>query len=463
MKRRLFQRLLKIAISRQTPRSVSGAWRLRRLLLCALCLASGFQGCKPSPEERASVTITLLDPGWLDRGFLGWRTHEMEQFKQETGISVKLLPAPETAIDQLTLLRKLFVSSSDAPDVFANDVIWPAMMAPYALPLDSTLTNDASGAFPYLLANNTVDGNIVAMPYHIDAGLLFYRTDLLKEYGYRAPPATWTELETMATRIQKGERAKGNKDFWGFVWQGSPSEGLTCNALEWQLADGGGNIIEKDRTISVNNPKALRTWERGARWVGTISPPGVIAYREWDALNIWRVGNAAFMRNWPTGYLTSRGEGSSIGKKFAITLLPAGSAGRAGVMGGANLSVYRDTKHPKEALALVRFLCRHDVQRARALATTQPPTFVDLYDDPEIIKANPHFAGLKDLFLHHLAMRPSRIVGEKYTDVSAAYFRAVHSVLAHEVEAGKAGEKLQTELIQITGLPVGKSNGKANQ
>ncbi|MBZ5684660.1 MAG: extracellular solute-binding protein [Acidobacteriia bacterium] len=165
------------------------------------------------------------------------------------------------------------------------------------------------------------------MPYHIDAGLLFYRSDLLKQYGYRAPPATWTELETMATLIQKGERSKGNKDFWGFVWQGSASEGLTCNALEWQLADGGGNIIEKDRTISVNNPKALRTWERAARWVGTISPPGVIAYREWDALNIWRAGNAAFMRNWPTGYLTSRGEGSTIADKFDRSVITAMAEG----------------------------------------------------------------------------------------------------------------------------------------
>ena len=428
------------------------------MLLCFVCVVSGFQGCKSSQEESASVPITLLDPGWLDHGFVDWRNHEMEQFKRETGISVKLLPAPETAIDQLVLLRKLLSSSSDAPDVFANDVIWPAMIAPYALPLDSSLAHAASDAFPYLLSNNTVDGHLVAMPYHIDSGLLFFRTDLLKKYGYRAPPATWTELETMAAHIQKGERAQGSKDFWGFVWQGSASEGLTCNALEWQLAEGGGGIIEKDRTVGVNNPKAVGAWKRAARWVGTISPPGVIAYREWDALNIWRTGNAAFMRNWPTTFLTSRGEGSTVGDRFSATLLPAGSAGMTGIMGGANLSVFRNTRHPKEAVALVRFLCRRDVQKARTLATTQPPTFVDLYDDPDVLKANPHFAKLKDLFLHHLEMRPSGILREKYSDVSAAYFLAVHSVLAREVEPTKAGDKLETDLVRITGFPARKTN-----
>lgn len=455
--RRLFPRL-SVRFLRQSAAGVSRARKPVRIAILGIFLTCLFQGCKPSTEPPASVTIILLDPGWLERGFREWRAHEMEQFKQETGISVKLLPTPETAVDQLTLLHKLLNSPDDAPDVFANDVIWPELIAQYALPLDVSLTQDASGGFPFLLANNTVGGNVIAMPYHIDAGLLFYRTDLLKKYGYGAPPATWTELENMAARIQKGERAKGNRDFWGFVWQGSPSEALTCNALEWQLSDGAGNIMEKDRTIGVNNQKARRTWERAARWVGTISPPGVTAYREWDALNIWRVGNAAFMRNWPTSYLISGKEGSTIVDKFGAALLPAGSVQIPGIMGGANLSVFRNTKHRKEALALVRFLCRRDVQKARALATTQPPTFIDLYDDPEVLRANPHFAQLKDLFLHHLAMRPSNIVKEKYPEVSAAYFQAIHSVLVHESDAAKAGEKLEADLARITGFPISGRN-----
>jgi trehalose/maltose transport system substrate-binding protein len=65
------------------------------------------------------------------------------------------------------------------------------------------------------------------MPYCADVRLLFYRTDLLRQYGYREPPRSWDELEIMAARIQAGERAKGKKQFWGFVWQGAADEVLT--------------------------------------------------------------------------------------------------------------------------------------------------------------------------------------------------------------------------------------------
>ena len=64
----------------------------------------------------------------------------------------------------------------------------------------------------------------------MNIGVLLYRVDLLQQYGYRAPPKTWEELENMAERIQAGERAKGNKEFWGFVWQGAfLSSDLQCS------------------------------------------------------------------------------------------------------------------------------------------------------------------------------------------------------------------------------------------
>jgi len=442
----------------------------RRLVLTGLSVVSLIlilASCHHSSVEP--VTVTLLDPGWPDQEFSDWRDHEVAQFTRETGIQVKLLPAPETALDQLSLWRKLLESGPDAPDVYAIDVIWPAILADYFVDLKPYLAQDTAADFPWLVSNDTVNGRLVAVPYHADAGLLFYRTDLLRKYGYRSPPETWDQLEKMAARIQIGERAAGHTDFWGFVWQGAAAEGLTCNALEWQASEGGGRIIEEDGTISVNNRQAIRAWDRAARWVGSISPPGVVAYREWDALNVWRAGNAAFMRNWPTSFIVSRSEGSSIRSRFAVTLLPKGQLGHAGALGGASLSVSRYSRHPKEAVALVRYLCRRDVQLARSRITSQPPTIPGLYQDPAALKANPHFALLEQLFHEGLVTRPSTVTGKRYTEVSEAYFSAVHSVLTREKPTAKAAADLERKLIQITGMrirvlgPAGQSGRNASE
>src|SRR5262249_5070253 len=155
---------------------------------------------------------------------------------------------------------------------------------------------------PPVLASYTVGDKVVAIPHHAYIGVLLYRPDLLRRYGYREPPSTWNELETMAARIQTGERARGIKDFWGYVWQGGVDEDLTCSGLEWQVADGGGRIIEDDRTISVNNQQTIHAWQRAASWVGSISPPGVVAYTKWDAQNLWGSGKAAFVHGWASNY-----------------------------------------------------------------------------------------------------------------------------------------------------------------
>ena len=101
--------------------------------------------------------------------------------------------------------------------------------------------------------NDTVDGKLVAMPWFGDFGILYYRTDLLKKYGYSSPPTTWTQLFAMAKKIQDGEQA-GNSSFSGFVFQGNSYEGLTCDALEWYASSGAGSFIDAGK-VTIDNPK----------------------------------------------------------------------------------------------------------------------------------------------------------------------------------------------------------------
>jgi trehalose/maltose transport system substrate-binding protein len=447
----------------QGIRGVLAGWSISGNMAGPICIVLFSllpQGCA-SPSVHQPITLTLLEE-WTNKSFAEARQQELQQFTRETGIRVNLLPSPESAQQKLVLWRQLLSSGASEPDVYGLDVIWPGILSEYFIDLKPYFSKEISLQFPAIAASFTINNKVVAIPYRPDIGILFYRSDLLLQYGYREPPKTWDELGRMAARIQAGERAKGKKEFWGFVWQGAADEGLTCDALEWQASEGGGHIVEQDKVISVNNPQATRAWQRAARWVGTISPPGVIGYREWDSLNVWVAGDAAFMRNWPSAYIDSEAAGSSIRNKFDTALLPGGKAGRVGTLGGWGLAVSRFSAHPREALELVRYLTSRDMQVKRARLLSQPPTLPELYTVPEVLASNPRLAILGQAFRTGLVVRPSTVTGKEYQDVTDAYIQAVHSVLTHQKSAPQAAAALEKELVRTTGFKTGPSVGTAH-
>jgi trehalose/maltose transport system substrate-binding protein len=320
---------------------------------------------------------------------------------------------------------------------------------------------DIAAHFPELIANYTADGKLVALPHNMNEGLLFYRVDLLANYGYSAPPKTWEELEAMARRIQAGERANGNEEFWGFVWEGAPSEALTSNALEWQVSEGGGTILDESGTVTVNNPQAIRSWSMAARWVGSISPPGVTEYKEWDAFNMWQAGKAAFMRNWTNAYVAARAENSPTRGHFDVAPLPRGHAGFAATLGGNGYGVSRYSRHPREAAMLVRFLASPEEQARRCRKPSEPPTIPALYKNADVLGANPYVSRV--LQVHEgVALRPSVPAGKMYPEVSRAYFMAVHSVLTQRRTAAQAASSLHEQLVTIL-KPSASSNSNTHR
>lgn len=415
-------------------------------------------GCSRESSHEP-VTVTFLDIEYDTPDELPGLAKDLQAFTRKTGIRVRRLPRPEGSLNQLVMWRELLQKGGATPDVYGIDVIWSGIFDKYLMNLNPHFATELSSQSPVVAASYTVGGRLVAMPRHAYVGVLMYRPDLLHQYGYRKPPETWDELERMATRIQAGERAKGRKEFWGYVWQGGVSEDLTCAGLEWQMSEGGGRIIEDDRTISVNNPQTIRAWGRAARWVGSISPPGVVAYEKWDAENVWRSGNAAFHRAWVSDYsLLSVHTPPRNATLFGVTSLPGGRAGRVDTLGGNGLAVSRTSAHPREALELIRFLLQRDAALKRERESPEPPRQQELYDLPEILEPYPRLAASRQ-HPGRVVARPSIISGEKYEDVSRAYIRALHSVLTGEESPSVAAAALEKQLIQITGFrPTALSN-----
>ncbi|NMB45435.1 MAG: ABC transporter substrate-binding protein [Firmicutes bacterium] len=369
-------------------------------------------------------------------------------------VKITVLDTPDMVQDRLGLYLQFFEAKSSEVDVYQIDVIWPGDLAEHFLDLNEYGGKEVAEAhFPEIVENNTVDGKLVAMPWFTDAGLLYYRTDLLKEYGLE-PPTTWDELEAAAAKVQAGERAKGNQDFWGYVWQGNAYEGLTCNALEWLASNDGGSIIEFDGSISVNNPRAVEIIDKAAGWVGTISPPGVIGFAEEDARTMFQAGNALFMRNWPYCYSLGNAADSAIAGKFDVSPLPAGASGAgAATLGGWQLSVSKYSKNPEVAADVALFLASYEEQKTRAIQASMNPTIMSLYQDPDVLEASPFMGSLYDVFVNAVA-RPSTVSAPRYNEVSTLFFNAIHSVLTGKSNAADALEELELDLQDLTNFPV---------
>lgn len=423
-----------------------------------LLLVSMAMGCaKPSPKP---VTLTYLDVEWDAPDALPDLAEALDDFTRQTGIRVRRLPRADDSQSRLIEWKNSLQNGASGPDVVSIDVIWPAILSQFLVDLRPYLSQEISTQDAVVVESYTVDGRAVAIPHHTYVGILFYRPDLLRRYGYRAPPRTWDELEAMAARIQHEERAHGNRDFWGYVWQGATDEDLTCSGLEWQISEGGGRIVERDKTISVNNPQTIKSWQRAERWIGSISPPSVVAYRKWDAQNLWGSGNAMFLRSWQSDYsMVAHGwpfSGShSINvNEFGVTSMPGGRAGRAATLGGNGLGIARASTHFREALELVRFLSHRDAQKRRDDAHLALPRGLELFELPQTFAKfaegdNSEPAGAR------LTLRPSIEAGPRYEELTTAYIRELHSVLVRKKIPSVAVADLEKELIAITGFRTG--------
>jgi trehalose/maltose transport system substrate-binding protein len=361
-----------------------------------------------------------------------------DEWSQKTGNKVEIISRPQDASATLQQYQQYWAARSGDVDVYQIDVIWQSIAGPHAVDLKKYFKEDEiSQHFPRIIENNTVAGKLVSVPWFTDAGVLYYRTDLLEKYGYKEPPKTWEELAEMAKKIQDGERKAGKPDFQGFVFEGKASESVTCNALEWVYSFGGGVIIEPDKKVTINNPEAIKALDTARSWVGSISPAGVVTYGEEEARNVWQAGNSAFMRNWPYAYSLGQDPKSAVAGKFDVTVLPKGGENgkNAACLGGWNLMVSAYSKAPDAAADLVKFLDSSDSQKKRAIDLSLLPTLPALYADPDVLAKNPWFKNMLDVFKNAVA-RPSTVTGADYNQISTSFFQNVNKVLSGG-ESGK--------------------------
>jgi trehalose/maltose transport system substrate-binding protein len=343
------------------------------------------------------------------------------------GIKVKVELGPNNVETVRGTLATQIFSGSSTPDVYEGDVMWPAQFAKenLALNLSDHINRGFFNSFqPTLAAQGRVGGKQYMTPWFTEAGYLYYRKDLLKAAGLPVP-RTWEELARDAAKIQAMGKAK-----YGYVFQASTTEELTCNWVEY-LTDAGGQVVDDDYTKgTMDSPAGVKALSFMRSLIRSgVSPKAVTTFQSAESLSAFDAGDAVFMRNWGYAYaITQDRHSSDVVGKVGLAPLPtfAGSKGPgASVVGGGNLYINPYTDHVKQSLEFLRWMGSDTAQHIMAKVGKVLPVTTDVAGDPKIQRVNEPMNVLPDLRL-----TSRQVATPKYPGVTQAVYRAVNSALA---------------------------------
>jgi multiple sugar transport system substrate-binding protein len=406
------------------------------LLCCALALAAVGCGGDDNGGGGNATQAPAADPNkatgdvaWcIGKDTSGAYGTAIDLFKKANSkVTVKLVELPESADEQRTQLVQRLRAKSSECDVIGMDVIWTAEFAAQNWLQDTSAIIDQRKAdfIPSTLDTAKYQDKYWAVPYHSNAGFIYFRTDQVPK-----APTSWEDLYSQA--------AKQN----GLVYQGFAYEGLTVNFLEL-LYSGGGKVLSDDgKSVEVDSPegeKALTFMADGIK--NGAAPKAVTTYKEEESRRAFESGNATFMRNWPYAY--SLGKESKIADKFDISTFPSfGGHDPASVLGGINLAISAYSKNPDGAAAFIAYATGPEVQKANFLESAAPPATAAAYDDPAVQKKYAFATDLRDA----ITQGQSRPVSPVYSQISEAIYTNVHDALQGKTDPKTALKAMSDQI-----------------
>ncbi len=363
------------------------------------------------------------------------------------GAQVQWREMPATSTEYLEQIQAEFQSGQSQVDVMAGDVIWVAQFAAsgWILDLSDRFTGGMKRA--YLdgpLGSVEYDGKTWAVPWFTDAGMFFYRKDLLEESGYSGPPKTWAEMKEMADKVRKDSGTR-----YGYVFQGSQDEGGVVDALE-HIWNAGGDVLDGTDVV-IDSPESARGLQLRRSMISEgFAPRASGDYTTQESQASFTNGDAVFMRNWPFTYaLLSDPEQSRVRpEQVGVSAIPVTEEGNRSFsgLGGWNFMVNAQSEGKLDAIwSFIQFMSAPEQQKFWAVDGSFLPTRKALYEDQEVLEKVP-VARLGREALENARPRP---ISPVYSDMSLEMAEQFNAALKGEVSVNGALRNLQKDLQNI--------------
>ena len=350
---------------------------------------------------------------------------QLDRFRgAHPGIQVALRATPDAADQHHQLYVQWLNSHVGEPDVLQLDVVWTPEFAAagWIRPLDEFHPN-THDLFTSTVAANRWKNALYALPWFVDVGMLYWRTDLMT-----APPPTFQDLVGTAKAIQASHGIP-----FGFVWQGARYEGLVANFVE-HLGAFGGAVLDENGKVVVDSESGVRalTFMRDTIYTDGVVPPAALTWQEEQTRLAFQNGEAVFMRNWPYAYALLEEPDSKVAGRVAVAPIPGQPGGAAtAALGGSSLAINAYSDQPDDAYRLIEFLLEPEQMIERVRIAGQFPPAPSLYGGRELAAALKIPAAEARRIIEAAVPRP---VSPVYSQLSAILQVSLHRSLTRQQE-----------------------------
>ena len=296
----------------------------------------------------------------------------LDRFEAETDIHVRvLLQDWETAWTE-HVRTALY---GDGPDVSEIGTTWTGdLMAMGALRPFSAAELAQIGPREALLPGALAPAGVEAerawtIPWLTGPRMVFYRPNLLNGAG-PLPEALKTPVAF--TEALRGLQAAGVRWPW-VVWPINPRQ-IIQHAATWVWAAGGAFLRADGRSVAFADPTALQGFRE---FFSLLRYDSGTQRNEVTPDAFFLADHGAAMRVSGTWLYSAAMAPRPDPGVIAATPLPG-----PGFFGGSNLLIWKHTRHPREAVRLVQFLLRPDVQVEHSQAVGLLPARLDALEMP---------------------------------------------------------------------------------
>lgn len=284
-------------------------------------------------------------------------------FTAETGIEVQVEAIPwENVNDKLTTA----IASGDGPDVIQVGLSLLSTFADADALLDlSGYVEDypgiAASNFPdAVAAENLGDGRMLTTPWVSDTRVLFYRSDILGEAGFDAPPTTWEEMQSTGAAL--AERGEGQFGYYIPLWDNTLPVQYT-----WQA---GGEVIGDDGAVDFDSPEFTAAVDH---WLGFFASGASPTSSDWDQTQGFVSGATPMVISGPYLAAAIREAGPELDGKWSVALSPSNENGTS-LFAGSNLGVWHNSENADAAVQLLEHMAKAETQVAWYDAVGELPT-----------------------------------------------------------------------------------------